>query len=122
MFGDVQTAMLLKQAAEVDIIVSTVLIPGQRAPTLINKEIIDVMMAGSVTVNVAVEAGGNIETTVCGDVHVSTGGVTCIGYTNLPGRMGAQASTLYSNNFSAFLLSMGPFTGVCLPGDVMRSC
>lgn len=45
------------------------------------------------------------------DVIVTDNGVTCIGYTNLPSRMGAQASTLYSNNISKFLLSMGPFTG-----------
>ena len=45
------------------------------------------------------------------DVIVTNNGVTCIGYTNLPSRMGAQASTLYSNNISKFLLSMGPFTG-----------
>ena len=48
------------------------------------------------------------------EVIVTDNGVTCIGYTNLPSRMGAQVSTLYSNNISKFLLSMGPFTGVCM--------
>ena len=55
---------------------------------------------------VAAEAGGNVETTEPGEVIVTPNGVTCIGYTDLPSRMAAQSSTLYSNNISNFLLSM----------------
>lgn len=54
--------------------------------------------------------GGNVETTVPGQV-VKHGSVTCIGYTDMPSRLPTQASTLFSNNISKFLLSMGPFTG-----------
>jgi H+-translocating NAD(P) transhydrogenase len=104
-------ALFKKQAEEVDIIISTALIPGKPAPRLITKDMIDVMKSGSVTVDLAAEAGGNIETTVKDEVIVTDNGVTCIGYTNLPSRMGSQASSLYSNNISKFLLSMGPFTG-----------
>ena len=61
-------------------------------------------------VDLAAEQGGNIETTVAGQV-AKHGAVTCIGYTDMPSRLPAQSSTLFSNNISKFLLSMGPFTG-----------
>ena len=109
-------ALFRQQAEEVDIIISTALIPGKPAPRLITRDMIGVMKSGSVTVDLAAEAGGNIETTVKDEVIVTDNGVTCIGYTNLPSRMGAQASSLYSNNISKFLLSMGPFTGA------LRAC
>ena len=60
--------------------------------------------------DLAAEQGGNVETTVPGQV-VKHGDVTCIGYTDMPSRLPSQSSTLYSNNISKFLLSMGPFTG-----------
>jgi H+-translocating NAD(P) transhydrogenase len=110
-----QMALFRKQAKEVDIIITTALIPGKRAPLLIKKDMIESMRAGSVTVDLAAEMGGNIETTVPGEVIKTPNGVTCIGYTDLPSRLAAQASTLYSNNISKFLLSMGPFTGGGLP-------
>jgi H+-translocating NAD(P) transhydrogenase len=66
------------------------------------------MKPGSVTVDLAAEAGGNIETTIPGSVWVSPSGVTCIGYMDLPSRLPTQSSTLYSNNITKFLLSIGP--------------
>jgi H+-translocating NAD(P) transhydrogenase len=72
---------------------------------------VSMMKAGSVTVDLAAEAGGNIETTRKDEVYTTENGVTCIGYTDLPSRLATQSSTLYSNNISKFLLSMGPFTG-----------
>jgi NAD(P) transhydrogenase len=98
------------QAKDVDIIISTALIPGKKAPLLITREMVESMKPGSVTVDLAAEQGGNIETTVPGQV-AKHGDVTCVGYTDLPSRLPAQSSTLYSNNISKFLLSMGPFTG-----------
>ena len=108
-----QMALFRAQAKEVDIIITTALIPGKKAPLLIKKDMIESMRAGSVTVDLAAEMGGNVETTVPGEVIKTPKGVTCIGHTDLPSRLAAQASTLYSNNISKFLLSMGPFTGAC---------
>ncbi|GAB4817580.1 hypothetical protein N2152v2_004626 [Parachlorella kessleri] len=102
--------LFAEQARDVDIIISTALIPGKRAPLLITKDMVESMKPGSVTVDLAAEQGGNIETTVPGQV-VKHGDVTCVGYTDMPSRLPAQSSTLYSNNISKFLLSMGPFTG-----------
>ena len=103
-----------KQAADVDIIISTALIPGKKAPLLIKKDMVDLMKPGSVTVDLAAEAGGNVETTEKDKVIKTPNGVTCVGYTDLPSRLPTQSSTLYSNNISKFLLSMGPFTGAAL--------
>lgn len=120
-----QMALFKKQAQDVDIIISTALVPGKPAPLLITKEMVSLMKPGSVTVDLAAEMGGNIETTVRNQVVKTDNGVTCIGYTDLPSRLATQASTLYSNNISKFLLSMGPFTGVAPPvtrlGAAMRS-
>ena len=105
-----EMALFAEQARDVDIIISTALIPGKRAPLLITKDMVESMRPGSVTVDLAAEQGGNIETTVPGKV-VKHGGVTCVGYADLPSRLPTQSSTLYSNNISKFLLSAGPFTG-----------
>ncbi|KAI3433374.1 hypothetical protein D9Q98_003191 [Chlorella vulgaris] len=109
-FIDAEMALFREQAREVDIIITTALIPGKRAPQLILRDMVDSMKPGSVTVDLAAEMGGNVETTVPGQV-VKHGSVTCIGYTDMPSRLPTQASTLFSNNISKFLLSMGPFTG-----------
>lgn len=108
-FIEAEMALFAEQCRDVDIIISTALIPGRKAPVLITKEMVESMKPGSVTVDLAAEAGGNIATTVPGSV-VSHNGVTCIGYTDLPSRLPTQSSTLYSNNVSKFLLSMGPFS------------
>jgi len=109
-FIEAEMKLFAEQARDVDIIITTALIPGKRAPILIKKEMVESMKPGSVTVDLAAEQGGNIETTVPGQV-VKHRDVTCIGYADLPSRLPTQSSTLYSNNISKFLLSMGPFTG-----------
>lgn len=91
--------LFAEQARDVDIIISTALIPGKRAPLLITKDMVESMKPGSVTVDLAAEMGGNIETTQPGGV-VRHGDVTCIGYADLPSRLPNQSSTLYSNNIS----------------------
>ncbi|CAN8063120.1 unnamed protein product [Agarophyton chilense] len=105
-----QLELFGKEAKDIDIIVSTALIPGKKAPVLISKDMIETMKPGSVTVDLAAEAGGNVETTVPGEIWKSPNGVTCIGYTDLPSRLATQSSTLYSNNITKFFLSMGPHT------------
>ncbi|KAK9832503.1 hypothetical protein WJX81_002580 [Elliptochloris bilobata] len=104
-----EMALFGQQAKEVDIIISTALVPGKRAPVLVTREMVESMRPGSVTVDLAAEAGGNIETTVPGEV-VTHQGVTCIGFTDLPSRLPTQSSTLYSNNITKLLLATGPFT------------
>ncbi len=85
------------QAKDVDIIVTTALIPGKPAPLLITADMVRSMRAGSVIVDLAAEQGGNCELTVPGEV-VARHGVTIIGYRDLPSRLSRQASTLYATN------------------------
>lgn len=87
-------------------VITTALIPGRPAPKLITKEMIESMKPGSVVVDLAAEAGGNIETTRPGELYVYKD-VVHIGYTDLPSRLPTQSSTLYANNISKFLLSIG---------------
>ena len=103
-------AMLTKQCADVDIVITTALIPGRTAPIMVTKSMVDQMKSGSVTVDLAAEAGGNIETTVKDEKIVTPNGVTCLGYTDLPSRLPTTSSSLYANNISKFLLSAGPQT------------
>ena len=105
-FIEAEMALFAKQAKEVDIIISTALIPGKPAPKLISREMVESMKDGSVVVDLAAEAGGNIATTVPGELSVHKG-VTHIGYTDLPSRLPTQSSTLYGNNVSKFLLAIG---------------
>lgn len=96
-FQAAQREMYAKQAREVDIIITTALIPGKPAPKLITAEMVKSMKPGSVIVDMAAEQGGNCELTEPGQAVVRHG-VTIIGYTDLASRLAKQASTLYSNN------------------------
>merc|ERR1712038_929459 len=104
-FIEAEMQLFHDQCKDVDIVITTALIPGKKAPVLIKKYMIDDMKPGSVVVDLAAEAGGNIETIVPGEISVYNG-VTHIGLTDLPSRLPAQASTLYANNLSKLLLSM----------------
>ncbi|KAJ8398266.1 hypothetical protein AAFF_G00428360 [Aldrovandia affinis] len=106
-FIEAEMALFAKQCKDVDIVISTALIPGKTAPILIKKEMVESMKDGSVVVDLAAEAGGNIETTIPGDLYVHKG-VTHIGYTDLPSRMSSQASALYSNNVLKLLKAISP--------------
>eukprot|EP00775_Hariotina_reticulata_P007046 gene7046-7260_t len=109
-FIEAEMALFAEQCREVDIVITTALIPGKKAPLLITQEMVDSMKPGSVLVDLAAEAGGNVGYTKAGEVVKTPSGQTVIGYTDLPSRLPTQSSTLYSNNISKFLLSMGPFT------------
>ena len=102
--------MLSKQCEEVDIVITTAAIPGRKAPLMITNDMVAKMKSGSVTVDLAAESGGNIGTTVKDEKVVTDNGVTCLGYTDLASRLPTTSSSLYSNNISKFLLSMGPQT------------
>jgi NAD(P) transhydrogenase subunit alpha len=96
-FQQAQRAMYAKQAKEVDIIITTALIPGKPAPKLITAEMVQSMKPGSVIVDMAAEQGGNCELTEPGQVVVKHG-VTIVGYTDLVSRLAKQSSTLYATN------------------------
>jgi len=104
-FIEAEMQLFHDQCKDVDIVITTALIPGKKAPVLIKKYMIDDMKPGSVVVDLAAEAGGNIETIVPGEVSVYNG-VTHIGLTDLPSRLPTQSSTLYANNLSKLMLSM----------------
>jgi len=96
-FQQAQRDMYAKQAREVDIIITTALIPGKPAPKLITAEMVRSMKPGSVIVDMAAEQGGNCELTEPGQAVVKHG-VTIVGYTDLVSRLSKQSSTLYSSN------------------------
>lgn len=97
-FIKAEMALFAEQAKEVDIIVTTALIPGKPAPKLISKEMVDSMKPGSVIVDMAASAGGNCEYTVPGQLSVTASGVKVIGYSDLPGRLPGQSSEMYATN------------------------
>ncbi|XP_052685519.1 NAD(P) transhydrogenase, mitochondrial-like [Crassostrea angulata] len=105
-FQEAQKALYAKQCEECDVVITTALVPGKPAPKLVSKAVVDRMKPGSVIVDLAAEAGGNFETTRPGELY-KYNDVTHIGYTDLPSRLPTQSSTLYSNNISKLLLSMG---------------
>ena len=96
-FQKAQLETFAKQAKDVDIIITTALIPGKPAPKLITTEMVKSMRPGSVIVDLAAEQGGNCELTEPGQVVIRHG-VSIIGYTDLPSRLARQASTLYATN------------------------
>merc|ERR1711976_829658 len=104
-FIEAEMQLFHDQCKDVDIVISTALIPGKTAPILIKKYMVDDMKPGSVVVDLAAEAGGNIETITPGKVTVYND-VTHIGLTDLPSRLPTQSSTLYANNLTKLMLSM----------------
>lgn len=99
--------LFAQQAREVDIIVTTALIPGKPAPKLITAEMVKSMKPGSVIVDLAAEQGGNCELTEP-TKKITAHGVTIIGYTDLPSRLPTQSSTLYANNIVNLITDMTP--------------
>ena len=106
-FIEAEMALFAEQAKEVDIIVTTALIPGKPAPVLITTEMVKSMKPGSVIVDLAAQNGGNCELTEPGEKVVKEN-VTIIGYTDLPSRLPKQSSTLYGNNIVNLLIDMTP--------------
>ena len=106
-FIEAEMALFAEQAKDVDIIITTALIPGKPAPKLITAEMVRSMRDGSVIVDLAAEQGGNCELTKANEV-VQTNGVSIIGYTDLPSRLAAQSSQLYATNLRHLLTDMTP--------------
>lgn len=106
-FIEAEMALFREQAQEVDIIITTALIPGKPAPKLILADMVELLKDGSVVVDMAAEQGGNCELTEPGQVVVKHG-VTLVGYTDLPSRLPTQASQLYGSNLAHFLTDLTP--------------
>ncbi|MBS1795652.1 MAG: Re/Si-specific NAD(P)(+) transhydrogenase subunit alpha [Acidobacteria bacterium] len=105
-FIEAEMALFADQAKDVDIIVTTALIPGKRAPILITTAMVESMKHGSVVVDLAAEQGGNCEVTKPGESY-DYKGVRIVGYTDLPSRMANQSSQLYGTNLWHLLSDMG---------------
>ncbi|MFA0810954.1 Re/Si-specific NAD(P)(+) transhydrogenase subunit alpha [Microbulbifer epialgicus] len=106
-FIEAEMALFREQAKEVDIVITTALIPGKPAPKLWLADMVDSMSKGSVVVDLAAEMGGNCDYTVP-DEKVEQSGVTIIGYTNLPSRAATQSSRLYSTNLAHLIGELTP--------------
>ncbi len=122
-FIDAEMALFLEQAQDVDIIITTALIPGRPAPLLIKKEAVEAMRPGSVIVDLAAERGGNCEVTQPGQI-IDHGGVKIVGYTDLPSRLPATSSQLYGTNICHLLDDLGQAEGfkLDLDDEVVRGC
>ena len=107
-FREKQLAKFRELAPQMDVVITTALIPGRDAPKLWTRDMVEAMKPGSVIVDLAAERGGNCELTIPDERHVTENGVVIIGYTDFPSRMGAQASELYGNNVRHFLADLTP--------------
>ena len=107
-FREAQLKKFREMAPEVDIVITTALIPGRPAPKLWTEDMVQMMKPGSVIVDLAAERGGNCDLTVPDQKIVTDNGVTIVGYTDFPSRMAAQASTLYSNNIRHMMADLTP--------------
>ena len=107
-FREAQLAKFRELAPEVDIVITTALIPNREAPELWTEDMVKAMKPGSVIVDLAAEKGGNCKLTVMDEKIVTDNGVTIIGYTDFPSRMGAQASSLYANNIRHMIADLTP--------------
>ncbi|WP_136682948.1 Re/Si-specific NAD(P)(+) transhydrogenase subunit alpha [Falsirhodobacter xinxiangensis] len=107
-FREAQLKKFRELAPEMDIVITTALIPGRPAPKLWLADMVSMMKPGSVVIDLAAERGGNCDLTVPDEKVVSPNGVTIVGYTDFPSRMATQSSTLYSNNIRHMLTDLTP--------------
>ena len=107
-FREAQLAKFRELAPEMDIVITTALIPNRPAPKLWLEDMIAAMKPGSVIVDLAAERGGNAEGTVADEKVVTENGVTIIGYTDFPSRMAAQSSSLYATNIRHMMSDLTP--------------
>ncbi|WP_171231281.1 Re/Si-specific NAD(P)(+) transhydrogenase subunit alpha [Ruegeria sp. HKCCA4812] len=107
-FRNAQLAKFRELAPEMDIVITTALIPNRPAPKLWLEDMVKAMKPGSVIVDLAAERGGNVEGTVPDEKVVTDNGVTIIGYTDFPSRMAAQSSSLYATNIRHMMADLTP--------------
>lgn len=106
-----QQELVTKHVKEADIVITTALIPGKKAPLLVTEEMIKGMRNGSVIVDMAVEQGGNVAGSKLNDIVITPNGVKIIGESNLPSLLPLNASQLYARNIQAFLLHLSTKDG-----------
>ena len=107
-FREAQLAKFREMAPEVDIVITTALIPNREAPEIWTADMVAAMKPGSVIIDLAAEKGGNCKQTVMDEKIVTDNGVTIIGYTDFPSRMATQASTLYATNIRHLMTDLTP--------------
>ncbi|KCV83142.1 NAD(P) transhydrogenase subunit alpha [Actibacterium atlanticum] len=107
-FREAQLAKFRELAPEVDIVITTALIPNREAPELWTKDMVEAMKPGSVIVDLAAEKGGNCKLTVADEKIVTDNGVTIVGYTDFPSRMASQSSSLYATNIRHMMADLTP--------------
>jgi len=107
-FREKQLALFREQAPDIDIVITTALIPGKPAPKLWLEDMVAAMKPGSVIVDLAAEKGGNCDLTVADERIVTANGVIVVGYTDFPSRMATQASLLYATNIRHMLTDLTP--------------
>ncbi len=105
-YQEKQKALTASHIAKQDIVITTALIPGRKAPVLITEEMVASMRPGSVIVDLAVERGGNCVLSKAGEIIISPNGVKIVGHLNVAGRLAATASSLYARNLFAFVETM----------------
>ena len=123
-FIEKEMALFREQAPEIDIVITTALIPGRPAPKLWPAEMVKLMKPGSVIVDLAAEQGGNCDLTVAHKIIETDNGVKIVGYTDFPSRMSAQSSTLYATNIRHMLDDLTPekdgVLNINMDDDVIR--
>ncbi len=107
-FREAQLAKFREMAPDIDIVITTALIPNRPAPVLWTEDMVGLMKPGSVIIDLAAERGGNCELTVADEKIVSKNGVTIVGYTDFPSRMATQSSTLYATNIRHMMTDLTP--------------
>lgn len=125
-FRKKQIERFREQAPEIDIVITTALIPGQKAPRVWLKDMVAAMRPGSVIVDLAAEQGGNCELTKPGEAYTTPGGVAILGHTDYPSRMAQQSSALYASNVRHMIAEMTPERDGKIKhdmeNDIIRSC
>ena len=123
-FIEKEMQLFREQAPEIDIVITTALIPGRPAPKLWPAEMVGLMKTGSVVVDLAAEQGGNCDLTEAGKIIESDNGVKIVGYTDFPSRMAMQSSTLYATNIRHMLDDLTPekdgVLNINMDDDVIR--
>jgi H+-translocating NAD(P) transhydrogenase subunit alpha len=115
-----EKALIGKHVAAADLVITTALIPGKKAPRIISADMVRQMKAGSVVVDLAADAGGNCELTQPG-AEIVLNGVKIIGFLNTPGLMANQASTLYARNLLDLVMELCPKGALKLdPADAIQ--
>ena len=107
-FIEKEMALFREQAPEIDIVITTALIPGRPAPKLWPAEMVSLMKPGSVVVDLAAEQGGNCDLTKANEIVESDNGVKIVGYTDFPSRMATQSSNLYATNLRHMIDDLTP--------------